>query len=86
MVYLQLLALIGDIKIELFYQEVPGTMGNFVGLSLGKIENKVKGIGIPCYDGLKFHRVINDFMIQAGCPLGTGTGDQGINLMIIPLT
>ena len=63
----------GDIKIELFYQEVPGTVGNFVGLSLGKIENKVKGIGIPYYDGLKFHRVINDFMIQAGCPLGTGT-------------
>ena len=67
----------GDIKIELFYQEVPGTVGNFAGLSLGKIENKVKDIGIPYYDGLKFHRVINDFMIQAGCPLGTGTGDPG---------
>ena len=42
-----------------------------------KIENKVKSIGIPYYDGLKFHRVINDFMIQAGCRLGTGTGDPG---------
>ena len=67
----------GDIKIELFYKEVPGTVGNFVGLSLGKIKNKVKNIGMPYYDGLKFHRVINDFMIQAGCPLGTGTGDPG---------
>tara|TARA_S200000501_G_scaffold154709_1_gene145867 strand:+ start:5591 stop:6520 length:930 start_codon:yes stop_codon:yes gene_type:complete len=67
----------GDIKIELFFRKVPGTVGNFVGLSQGKIKNEVKGIGIPYYDGLKFHRVINDFMIQAGCPLGTGSGDPG---------
>ena len=67
----------GAIKIELFYKEVPGTVGNFVGLSLGKIKNNVKNIGIPYYDGLKFHRVINDFMIQAGCPVGTGSGDPG---------
>ena len=44
----------GDIKIELFYQEVPGTVGNFVGLSLGKIENKVKGIGFHTMMDLNF--------------------------------
>ena len=67
----------GEIKIELEFEKTPGTVGNFVGLSLGLINNSIKPLGEAYYNGLKFHRVINDFMIQAGCPFGTGTGDPG---------
>ena len=67
----------GEIKIQLEFEKTPGTVGNFVGLSLGLISNSIKPLGEAYYNGLKFHRVINDFMIQAGCPLGTGTGDPG---------
>ena len=67
----------GEIKIELEFEKTPGTVGNFVGLSLGLISNSIKPLGEAYYNGLKFHRVINDFMIQAGCPIGTGTGDPG---------
>ena len=67
----------GVIEIQLEFEKTPGTVGNFVGLSIGKIKNSNKELGKPYYDGLKFHRVINDFMIQGGCPVGTGTGDPG---------
>lgn len=67
----------GDILVNLEYKKTPGTVGNFVALAEGNLENSVKKQGIPYYDGLKFHRVIPDFMIQGGCPLGTGTGDPG---------
>ncbi len=67
----------GTILLQLEFEKTPMTVGNFVGLAEGKIENKSKPLGTPYYDGLKFHRVINDFMIQGGCPLGTGTGDPG---------
>ena len=67
----------GEIKIQLEFEKTPGTVGNFVGLSLGLISNSIKPLGEAYYNRLKFHRVINDFMIQAGCPLGTGTGDPG---------
>ena len=67
----------GVIEILLEFEKTPGTVGNFVGLSIGKIKNSNKELGKPYYDGLKFHRVINDFMIQGGCPVGTGTGDPG---------
>ncbi len=67
----------GDILVNLEYQKAPGTVGNFVALAKGDLENKVKPQGTPYYNGLNFHRVISDFMIQGGCPLGTGTGDPG---------
>lgn len=56
----------GDIRLDLFADQAPLTVANFVNLAR-------RGF----YDGLKFHRVINDFMIQGGCPKGTGTGDPG---------
>ena len=67
----------GDILVNLEYQKTPGTVGNFVALAQGNLENSVKKQGDPYYNGLKFHRVIPDFMIQGGCPLGTGTGNPG---------
>ena len=67
----------GDILVNLEYQKTPGTVGNFVALAQGNLENSVKKQGEPYYNGLKFHRVIPDFMIQGGCPLGTGTGNPG---------
>ena len=67
----------GNIKIQLTYDKTPGTVGNFVGLTEGSLENKVTLNGEPYYDGLKFHRVIPDFMIQGGCPNGTGMGGPG---------
>lgn len=67
----------GVILIKLTHDKTPGTVGNFVGLAEGNLENDIKPQGKPYYDGLKFHRVIPDFMIQGGCPLGTGTGDPG---------
>ena len=67
----------GEITIKLTHDKTPGTVGNFVGLAEGELENSAKEKGAPYYDGLTFHRVIPDFMIQGGCPLGTGTGDPG---------
>lgn len=67
----------GEITIQLEFEKTPGTVGNFAGLATGKIKNDIRPIGEPYYNGLKFHRVIKDFMVQAGCPLGTGTGDPG---------
>ena len=58
----------GNILVELEYQKTPGTVGNFVALAEGKLENKAVPQGKPYYDGLKFHRVIPDFMIQGGDP------------------
>ena len=67
----------GSILVKLTHDLTPGTVGNFVALAEGNMENKIKPQGVKFYDGLKFHRVIPDFMIQGGCPLGTGTGDPG---------
>jgi peptidyl-prolyl cis-trans isomerase A (cyclophilin A) len=67
----------GAVLVKLTHDLTPGTVGNFVGLAEGTLENKVKPQGNKYYDGLKFHRVIPDFMIQGGCPQGTGTGGPG---------
>lgn len=71
----------GNFKVQLFSDKAPNTVENFVGLAEGtkeftdpKNDQKTKR---PFFDGLVFHRVIKDFMIQGGCPLGTGTGGPG---------
>lgn len=67
----------GNFSAKLEYEKVPGTVGNFVALAEGNLENSARPQGKPYYDGLKFHRVIADFMIQGGCPQGSGTGGPG---------
>ena len=67
----------GVILVNLEFEKTPGTVGNFIALAEGNLENNSKPQGTPYYNGLKFHRVIPDFMIQGGCPLGTGTGSPG---------
>jgi peptidyl-prolyl cis-trans isomerase A (cyclophilin A) len=67
----------GAIVVKLTHDLTPGTVGNFVGLAEGQLENTAKPMGTPYYDGLKFHRVIPDFMIQGGCPQGIGSGGPG---------
>lgn len=64
------------ILVELYYQRVPLTVINFVGLSEGTI-NHSRGEDTPFYDGLTFHRVIDDFMVQGGDPQGNGRGGPG---------
>ena len=71
----------GDITVNLFPNHAPKTVENFVGLAEGTQDYQVRETGKkspePFYDGLGFHRVIENFMIQGGCPLGTGTGGPG---------
>ena len=65
----------GDIVIKLEYKKVPMTVANFVGLVEGELNMDDPGENF--YEGLNFHRVIDNFMIQGGCPKGDGTGGPG---------
>jgi len=76
-IYAKIITDKGNIVLSLHYKLTPGTVANFLGLAEGKIDNSFKSKGEPFYNGLNFHRVIPDFMIQAGCPQGTGMGDPG---------
>jgi peptidyl-prolyl cis-trans isomerase A (cyclophilin A) len=67
----------GEIVCRLEMEKTPMTVANFVGLAEGKFKVGEKSFDKPYYNGLVFHRVIKDFMIQGGCPLGTGSGDPG---------
>lgn len=75
-VYAQIDTNKGTIFCELYYDKVPLTVTNFVGLAEGTLDTEVKR-GQPFYNGIIFHRVIPDFMIQGGDPTGTGTGGPG---------
>ncbi|MDJ0316562.1 MULTISPECIES: peptidylprolyl isomerase [Arthrobacter] len=72
---------LGDIVVNLFGNHAPKTVANFVGLATGSIEWTHPGTGEktnkPLYNGTIFHRIIKDFMIQAGDPLGRGVGGPG---------
>ncbi len=72
---------LGDIKLELWPDIAPETVDNFTGLSSGAKEwadpKTGQSVSKPFYNGIIFHRVIDDFMIQAGCPVGNGTGGPG---------
>ena len=72
---------LGNFTIRLFEEDAPKTVANFVGLAEGTKEfadpKTRQKVTRPYYDGLTFHRVIDGFMIQGGCPLGTGTGGPG---------
>jgi peptidyl-prolyl cis-trans isomerase A (cyclophilin A) len=71
----------GDFKVRLYDDNAPKTVANFVGLAEGTQEwtdpKTGQKVTRPFFDGLIFHRVIDGFMLQGGCPLGTGTGGPG---------
>lgn len=76
-IYAKITTARGEILIKLEYEKVPVTVANFVGLAEGNFSYDTVTITKPYYDGLKFHRVIADFMIQGGDPVGNGSGGPG---------
>lgn len=80
--YARFVTSMGNIVVQLEEQRAPNTVKNFVGLATGTQEwvdpnSGQNRSGVPLYSGTIFHRVIPDFMIQGGCPLGRGTGNPG---------
>lgn len=79
--YATFVTTLGTVTCELFPKQAPKTVENFIGLAQGSKEfidaRTRQRAKRPYYDGLTFHRVIPDFMVQGGCPLGAGTGGPG---------
>ncbi|MCF6335339.1 MAG: peptidylprolyl isomerase [Spirochaetales bacterium] len=73
--YAEINTIKGEILLKLEYERTPVTVSNFVGLAEGSLNREDEDE--PFYNGLNFHRVLDNFMIQGGCPLGTGTGGPG---------
>ncbi len=83
-VYAILQTSMGEIRIKMFHDKARNTVNNFIGLALGKKEsvdpNMRKKVKKPFYNGLTFHRVVPNFIIQGGDPLGTGKGGPGFGV------
>lgn len=67
----------GNIVCQMYFDKVPMTVANFVGLAEGSIPNSAKPLKTPYFDGIKFHRVVPNFVIQGGDPAGNGQGGPG---------
>jgi peptidylprolyl isomerase len=67
----------GEILLFLDHKNAPLTVANFIGLAEGSIDNTFRGKGEPYFDGLTFHRVVPNFVIQGGDPMGNGSGGPG---------
>jgi peptidyl-prolyl cis-trans isomerase A (cyclophilin A) len=76
-IYAEISTIKGNIYLKLEHEKTPLTVANFVALAEGSMPNEAKEEGQAYFDGLKFHRVIANFMIQGGDPLGNGRGGPG---------
>jgi peptidyl-prolyl cis-trans isomerase A (cyclophilin A) len=76
-IYAQITTNKGVVYAKLEYEKAPLTVANFIGLAEGNIPNKAKKAGEPFFDGLTFHKVMPDFMVETGDPSGSGAGTPG---------